>query len=124
MLILLFSILTLFIIFAFLVLYFANIKLAYRNQLAREKNLKLNSIVKDIKGLFDHNLHVTFLTLPTLGVLIFTILPLIFMILIAFTNYDKTHQPPGSLFTWVGFQNFKNIFWDDPIQSQNLCGNL
>ncbi len=122
MLILLFSILTIFITIAFLGLYFANVKIAYHNQLAREKGLKLNNIIQDIKGLFDHNLHVTFLTLPTLGVLIFTILPLIFMILIAFTNYDKSHQPPGSLFTWVGFQNFKNIFWDDPIQSRTFVG--
>ncbi|MHB8962736.1 MAG: carbohydrate ABC transporter permease, partial [Saccharofermentanales bacterium] len=44
------------------------------------------------------------------------------MILIAFTNYDKFHQPPGTLFTWVGLQNFKNIFYSDPIQSKTFSG--
>lgn len=122
MLILLFSILTIFIIFAFLILYFSNIKVAYNNQRTVEKGLKPRNIIQDIKGLFDHNLHITFLSLPSLGILVFTVLPLIFMILIAFTNYDKNHQPPGTLFTWVGFENFKNIFWDDPVQSQTFVG--
>ena len=31
------------------------------------------------------------------------------MILIAFTNYDQGHQPPGNLFTWVGLENFKSL---------------
>jgi arabinogalactan oligomer/maltooligosaccharide transport system permease protein len=41
---------------------------------------------------------------------VFQILPLIFMILIAFTNYDAKHLPPGELFTWVGFGNFTSVF--------------
>jgi arabinogalactan oligomer/maltooligosaccharide transport system permease protein len=122
MLILLFSILTIFIILAFLILYFSNVKVAYKNQRTVEKGQKPKNIIQDVKGLFDHNLHITFLSLPSLGILVFTVLPLIFMILIAFTNYDKNHQPPGTLFTWVGFENFKNIFWDDPIQSATFTG--
>ena len=50
------------------------------------------------------------LALPVLGIFIFTVLPIIFMICIAFTNYDVTHQPPSKLFTWVGLQNFKELF--------------
>ncbi|HBP39040.1 MAG TPA: sugar ABC transporter permease [Clostridiales bacterium] len=122
MLILLFSVLTLMIIAAFLIVYAANIKAAYNNQLAVNKGRKLNSALQDITALFDKKLHYAFLSLPMLGILVFTILPLIFMILIAFTNYDQSHQPPGTLFTWVGFENFKNIFWDDPIQSRTFVG--
>jgi arabinogalactan oligomer / maltooligosaccharide transport system permease protein len=122
MLIMLFSVLTLIIIFAFFGVYIGNIRLAYKNQLAVAKGHKLTSFRQDVRELMDKKLHVAFLTLPTLGVLVFTILPLIFMILIAFTNYDKNHQPPGSLFTWVGLQNFQNIFWVNPIQSQTFVG--
>ncbi|MBQ5927215.1 MAG: sugar ABC transporter permease [Clostridia bacterium] len=32
------------------------------------------------------------------------------MVLIAFTNYDFNHMPPGKLFSWVGLANFKNMF--------------
>ena len=39
----------------------------------------------------------------------FTILPLVFMICMAFTNYDRNHQPPGQLFDWVGLKNFETI---------------
>ena len=49
------------------------------------------------------------LALPTLGVTVFTILPIFFMILVAFTNFDYNHQPPSKLFTWVGFENFKTL---------------
>jgi len=122
MLILLFSVLTLFVIVAFLAIYFANIRLAYQNQLTVAWKKKLPNILQDIAALFDKNLHVAFLSLPMLGVLTFTVLPLIFMILIAFTNYDQSHQPPASLFTWVGFENFKNIFWDDPLRSATFVG--
>ena len=54
----------------------------------------------------DTCLNKTLLFLPVMGVLIFTIMPLIFMISMAFTNYDRDHQPPGKLFDWVGLQNF------------------
>ena len=37
-------------------------------------------------------------------------MPLVFMVLIAFTNYDYAHMPPGKLFDWVGLQNFKTLF--------------
>ena len=56
--------------------------------------------------MLDSRYHLTLLTPPVLLVLAFTLLPLIFMVLIAFTNFDKMHQPPGNLFTWVGFSNF------------------
>lgn len=124
MLILLFSVVTIFICFSFLWLYLANIKLAYNNQLAQKHGTKLPGITQDIKNLLDKNLHITFLSLPTLGIMLFTIMPLIFMILIAFTNYDQAHQPPGNLFTWVGFVNFQNIFWSNAAQSRTFVGIL
>ena len=44
------------------------------------------------------------------GIFIFTVLPILFMICVAFTNYDANHQAPTNLFTWVGFENFRQIF--------------
>ena len=45
-----------------------------------------------------------------MGILIFTVMPLVFMMTMAFTSYDRDHQPPGNLFTWVGMQNFIKVF--------------
>ena len=122
MLILLFSVLTLVIIAAFLGVYLSSIRLAFNNQKALASGHRLTTFWQDLMNLIDKKLHIAFLTLPTLGVLVFTVLPLIFMILIAFTNYDSSHQPPGSLFTWVGFTNFRNIFFDNPAQSRTFVG--
>lgn len=47
------------------------------------------------------------LALPVIGVFIFQILPVLFMILIAFTNYGGDIVPP-ELVDWVGLANFKN----------------
>lgn len=124
MLILLYSVLTISVTIAMLYVYFKSVKLAYANQRKVQSGEKLNNIAEDVRALFDRNLHVTFLSLPTLGVMLFTVMPLIFMILIAFTNYDKNHQPPGSLFTWVGFENFKNIFWNNTVLSNTFTGIL
>ena len=52
---------------------------------------------------------VTLWTIPTLGILVFTVLPLIFMISMAFTSYDRNHLV---LFDWVGFDNFAAMFTD------------
>ena len=71
----------------------------------------------EIRSLDHENLHKTLLTLPMLALFLFTVLPLVFMILMAFTNFDKAHQPPGNLFTWVGFQNFRDVFWENPQKS-------
>lgn len=52
----------------------------------------------------------TLLTLPVLGVVVFTIVPLFILIAVAFTNYDQQHMPPAALFTWVGLANFAALF--------------
>ena len=51
-----------------------------------------NTFVEDVKSLFNDNLHKLLLTLPVGGVLIFTILPLVFMISMAFTNYRDVYK--------------------------------
>jgi arabinogalactan oligomer/maltooligosaccharide transport system permease protein len=122
MLILLFGVRTLFILASFLRVYFASIRTAWRNQELVENGHRPPGFPADLRDLIDNRLHVAFLTPPIFGVFLFTILPLIFMILIAFTNYDSAHQPPGTLFTWVGFENFRNIFWSNPVQSQTFAG--
>jgi arabinogalactan oligomer / maltooligosaccharide transport system permease protein len=110
MLILLFSVAAVMLIVALLLIYWKNIKLAYNNQLAKANGQSLPTFKTETKELLNNRFHVTILSLPTITVMIFTILPLLFMILIAFTNFDAQNQPPGGLFTWVGFNNFINMF--------------
>ena len=71
------------------------------------KTIKDKDIVKSLVG---KNYHFVMLSVPTLGLVIFTIIPLIFMILVAFTNYSSQFQQPKELFDWVGSYNFKKLF--------------
>lgn len=109
LLILLYGVATLFLIAAYVVLAMSSVKSAYnvQSRLALEKHI--NTFVEDVKSLFNENLHRLLLTLPVGGVLIFTILPLVFMISMAFTNYSKVDSHLV-LFDWVGLENFKQLF--------------
>ncbi len=110
MLILLYSVLSIVITILVFAVYIANIKDAYRHQVMRAEDGKPTSLKHDVKEFLDGKYHVTLLSFPTLMIGIFNIMPMIFMILIAFTNYDQQHLPPGTLFTWVGFDNFSSLF--------------
>lgn len=124
MLILLFSVMSIFIILGFIMFYFASVKSAYKVQCVKASGKKPNTFKQDVTALINDKFHVTLLTLPMLGALAFTVLPLVFMILIAFTNFDKSHQPPGNLFTWVGLKNIKDVFYQDPVKSHTFASLL
>ena len=108
--ILLYGVLTLFFIVAFIYTWYLNIKQNKINEQIIKDEKKLASAKDDLRALVDSNFHKTLLALPVLGILIFTVLPIFFMILVAFTNYDAAHNPPNNLFGWVGFDNFGQLF--------------
>ena len=108
-LILLYGVLTIFFVIAFLYTWYVNVKQNKLSEKILKSGKKLKSAKDDMASLLDNQFHKTLLALPTIGVFVFTILPIIFMILVAFTNYDNQHQPPGKLFTWVGTENFQTL---------------
>ena len=109
-LILLYGLLTLVIVVALIYLWRVNIRQNREAELRLKRGKRLPTNREDLASLFDKNFDKTLLALPVLGIFVFTVLPIIFMICIAFTNYDATHQPPAKLFTWVGLENFKALF--------------
>lgn len=108
--ILLTSVIALFFIFVFIVLWMQNIRNVYKLQTMMEQGEHINTFKEDLKALINERFHITLLALPTIGVVLMNIIPILVLIAIAFTNYDQKHMPPNSLFTWVGFDNFKNLF--------------
>lgn len=109
-LILLNSIIALFIIVVFILVYIGNIKAVYRLQVRKEEGKHINTFREDIRALFNEKFHITLLTLPCLGIILMNIIPILVLIAVAFTNYDQQHMPPSALFTWVGWRNFKQLF--------------
>lgn len=109
MLMLLAAVVAIFVIAAFVLAWRANIKAAFEAQKLQEAGKPLPSGLDDIKAHLDLKLHKTLLALPILNILVFNIVPIFFMVLVAFTNFDKNHQPPANLFDWVGLSNFKRM---------------
>ncbi len=112
--ILLFGTTTILLTVIFVMLWVASVRAAYRVCQLRREGKGFPTTAQDLRELTGKNYHVTLLAVPSLLVGAFTLLPLIFMVLMAFTNYDKSHQPPGNLFTWVGLENFKDFFGSNP----------
>ena len=107
--ILLYGLLTIAFIVAFIVTWYFNIKQNKTIEEILATGKKLKSGKDDLRSLVDDQFHKTLLALPLLGILIFTVLPIIFMILVAFTNYDYEHDGLMRLFTWVGMDNFNQF---------------
>ena len=122
--ILLYSIFAFAILIAGQFIHFGAVRSSYNTEVEKLRGYKASSFITDIKQLFDKNMHKTMLSLPSLGVLAFTVVPIVFMIMLAFTNFDRNHQPPGNLFTWVGFENFRNVFDTNGFMGNTFVGVL
>lgn len=115
LILLLYGFATLAVTVGFLIIWASSLKSAYKSQYLKKEGKHLNTFLEDIKSLFDENLHKLLLTGPMAGVLAFTVIPLIFMISMAFTNYSKEGEKLV-LFDWVGLQNFiKVLNFNDSI---------
>ncbi len=116
--VLLFSVMVLIVTIAFIAIYVVNTKSAYKTQTEKAAGKKPIGFGQEMKMFLDERFHCTLLSLPILLLSVFTILPIVFTIFMAFTNFDQRHQPPGNLFWWVGFQNFADVFYKNPQISQ------
>ncbi len=67
---------------------------------------------KEAKNDISQNSFATIGIAPSIVLMaIFSIIPLLFSALVAFTNYSSPeHIPPNNLVDWVGLQNFKQMF--------------
>lgn len=117
--ILLYSMLTIAVIVFTLIIWVKSIKDAYNNQLGYSIAQRAASAKDDVGQLLNHKFHLTILAFPSLTLVVFTIVPLMFMILVAFTNYNRNTIPPANLFTWVGFDNFAAVLTG---QAKGLSG--
>ena len=107
-LILLYAIAALFVTVVFIFAWMMTVKSAYQVQCQTASGEHVNSFAEDIKTLFDRNIHALLMFLPVAFLMVFTVLPLIYMMSMAFTNYSKSGNHL-ILFKWVGFKNFINV---------------
>jgi len=110
-LMMLFGIISFFIIALFLVVWNLSIASSYKADLDEREGKKPTNFLYDLKTLLDGRFHIALLTPAIILLLIFTIIPTVLMILIAFTNMAESTMMAGSrLISWAGLSNFADLF--------------
>ena len=108
------------ILLGFSVFYLWNISDAYKTR----KKIMAGE-VESSRSWLKHTLHDSFEYIsiaPGLAfIVIFSIVPIMFAFLAAFTNYNTHSIPPRHLVEWVGFQTFRTVF-NMPVWSNTLVG--
>lgn len=95
----------------FLWFYYLNIRDAYKVGLKKEEGIKPNNIKEMIINIWENGFPYLLLTPSVLFTSFLTVLPLLFGILIAFTNYSAPNfLPPKALVDWVGLKTFIQLF--------------
>ena len=107
--ILLFAVATVAIMVVFAVVWHESVRSGYMGLAVKRSGKKAPTFMVDVKSLFNENVHKLLVTPPFLMIAIFTMIPLVYMMLMAFTNYSAVGDHL-ILFDWVGLQNFKSIF--------------
>ena len=107
--VMLYGLLTVFFIIAFIATWRMQIKQCRICMDITAKGKRIKSGKDDLRSLLDDQFHKTMLALPITGILVFTVLPIIYMVLIAFTSYDAAHDGYSNLFTWVGWEHFNEL---------------
>ena len=96
------------ILLIFALIWLWNITDAYRARRIMEQGKKMSSIAY-FKSLWKSSFEYIMITPGAILVLFICVVPVLFSILIAFTNYNSSAIPPGTLVDWVGFKTFGDI---------------
>jgi arabinogalactan oligomer/maltooligosaccharide transport system permease protein len=108
--ILLYGIISIIVLSASVIIWLRNIRSVRALEVRALEGKHIPTFSEEVMSFRNERFYITLLSLPCLGVILFTIVPLIVMISVAFTNYDQQNLPPTHLFDWVGLRNFRTLF--------------
>lgn len=103
------GLLAILVIIAYVFVHLSNVNDIKESHKTISEGKKLNGFINSTKKFLDRKFYKVALAVPIAGVLVFNVLPIVFMIIIAFTNYGGEIVPP-ELVDWIGLGNFKKIF--------------
>lgn len=90
--------------------YLFNLRDAYKVGKRRDTHEAISTIREQYRNLVDNGFPYLIMSPGFLLLVFVVIFPIIFVILLGFTNYDMYHTPPAKLVDWVGLKNFVDIF--------------
>ena len=95
----------------FIVLYCINIQSAANAAKKIQKNGKFPSMREARDDMSQNSFASVGIAPSIIMIAVFSVIPLVFSALVAFTNYQSPdHIPPKNLVSWVGFENFITMF--------------
>ncbi len=90
--------------------YLFNLNDAYKVGLIRDSGNRITTVKEQYNNLIDNGFPYLIMSPGFLLLIFVVVFPIIFVVLLAFTNYDLYHSPPAKLVDWVGFKNFFDLF--------------
>lgn len=99
------------------------LKSAYCAECLDKEGKHVRTFTEDLKSLLHENIYRLLMTPSLVFIFTLTVLPLIFMICMAFTNYSKLDNHLV-LFDWVGLDNFRTLFDSSSILGSTFWGVL
>ena len=117
---LVFGVISLVIVLLFIFFYFTNFNCVLKVVTNINSSKKLEGVKGEVKQLLNGKFYVSGLIIPVGGALLFTVIPLVFMIIVAFTNYslvtaegyDNLNISQNIFLRWVGLDTFKRVFYE------------
>lgn len=109
------------VLLIFTFIYIWNIRDAYNTSKAFEATGQRETTAEYFHKLWDNMFEYIMLTPAILLILFVSIMPIIFGLLVGFTNYNSSNIPPGKIIQWVGIRNFLDIV-RIPIWSTTFFG--
>ena len=106
------------ILLLFALVWIWNIRDAYKSRMAIEQGEKISS-AQYVKNLWERSFEYIMITPGTILVLFISVIPVLFSIAVAFTNYNRNAIPPRFIMEWVGFKTFSDIM-NIPIWSSTF----
>ncbi|MCR4674341.1 MAG: sugar ABC transporter permease [Lachnospiraceae bacterium] len=114
-LILLYGVAVLVVTVGFILLWMFQLSYSYQLECKQKAGKPIMNFKEEMTSLKHQNVHITLMSLPMIGIILFNIVPLIFMMSMAFTSYSKENDKLV-LFDWVGLDNFARVL--------NFNGNI
>ncbi|MDR2546540.1 MAG: sugar ABC transporter permease [Lachnospiraceae bacterium] len=108
------------ILLAFFVIYQWNIRDAYTTAKKMERG-EVESSTSYAKRILNDSFEYIAIAPGLAFVVMFSLIPIAFAFLAAFTNYNSHNIPPRHLVEWVGFQTFRDVF-NIPVWNTTLVG--
>ena len=115
------GVLVLAIIAIFVVAYILSVKSAEKDYKEYCRKKAYSSQKENLKKTLGSSFPIAGLAPGFILIVVFVIVPLVFSICVAFTNYSSPqHLPPNNTVDWVGLDNFKDLLTGDTSWSQGF----